>query len=175
MGGAQLPAGRQPVTAKAGTRRFAPSLPTVAAAAGFVVLALAVVYLVLAVLVHQLTPRNVLVAGPLIVAFGGVGVVVARRQPRNRIGWILLGCLIVLGLGGIAGFYAVLDYRLGHHGLPLAPVAVVLGNSRFREDARGRAVAALPSVTSADAGAPWAGERSGRGLCPIAGRIVIHT
>src|SRR2546429_4884999 len=56
MGGAQLPAGRQPVAARAGTRRFAPSLPTVAAAVGFVVLALAVVYLVLAGLVHQLTP-----------------------------------------------------------------------------------------------------------------------
>ncbi|MGH3151635.1 MAG: hypothetical protein ACRDOB_13055 [Streptosporangiaceae bacterium] len=62
-------------------------------------------------------------------AFGGVGVVVARRQPHNPLGWILLGCLFVLALGGIAGFYAVLVYRLGHHGLPLAPVAVVLGNS----------------------------------------------
>jgi len=63
------------------------------------------------------------------VAFGGVGVVVARRQPRNRLGWIMLGCLFVVELGGIAGFHAVLDYRLGHHGLPLAPVAVVLANS----------------------------------------------
>ncbi len=91
--------------------------------------ALAVVYFVLAGLVHQLTPRNVLVPGTLVVAFGGVGVVVARRQPHNRLGWLLLGSLFALGLGGIAAFYAVLDYRLGHHGLPLAPVAVVLGNS----------------------------------------------
>jgi len=94
-----------------------------------VVLALAIGYFVLAGLVHQLTPGAVLAAGPLIVAFGGVGIVVARRQPRNPLGWIMLGCLIVLALGGIAGFYAVLDYRLGHHGLPLAAVAVVLGNS----------------------------------------------
>jgi MFS family permease len=129
MGGVQLPAGRQPAAAEARARRLAASLPAVAAAAGFVVLALAVMYLVVAGLVHQLTPGNVLAAGPLIVAFGGVGVVVARRQPHNSIGWIMLGCLIVLALGGIAGFYAVLDYRLGHHGLPLAPVAVVLGNS----------------------------------------------
>ena len=93
------------------------------------VLALAIGYFVLAGLVHQLTPGAVLAAGPLIVAFGGVGIVVARRQPRNPLGWIMLGCLIVLALGGIAGFYAVLDYRLGHHGLPLAAVAVVLGNS----------------------------------------------
>ncbi|MGH3149906.1 MAG: hypothetical protein ACRDOB_04130, partial [Streptosporangiaceae bacterium] len=92
----------------------------VAAAAGFAVLALAVVYFVLAGLAHQLTPRSVLAAGPLIVAFGGVGVVVARRQPHNPLGGILLGCLFVLALGGIAGFYAVLVYRLGHHGLPLA-------------------------------------------------------
>jgi MFS family permease len=102
---------------------------TAAAAAGLVVLALAIGYFVLAGLVHQLTPGAVLAAGPLIVAFGGVGIVVARRQPRNPLGWIMLGCLIVLALGGIAGFYAVLDYRLGHHGLPLAAVAVVLGNS----------------------------------------------
>jgi hypothetical protein len=104
-------------------------LPTAAAAAGLVVLALAIGYFVLAGLVHQLTPGAVLAAGPLIVAFGGVGIVVARRQPRNLLGWIMLGCLIVLILNGIAGHYAVLDYRLGHHGLPLAAVAVVLGNS----------------------------------------------
>ena len=92
-------------------------------------LALAVVYFVLAGLVHQLTPGNVLVAATALVAFGGVGVIVARRQPHNPLGWIMLGCLIVLALGGIAGFYAVLDYRLGHHGLSLASVAMVLGNS----------------------------------------------
>jgi hypothetical protein len=129
MGGKQQPAGQPAVAAKGAARRLVPSLPTVAAGAGFVVLALTVVYFLLAGLVHQLTPRPILVGGTLIVAFGGVGVVVARRQPRNRLGWMLLGLLLLLGLGGIAAFYAVLDYRLGHHGLPLAPVAVVLGNT----------------------------------------------
>jgi hypothetical protein len=94
----------------------------------FLVLVLAVVYFWLAALAH-LTARHILVAGTLIVAFGGVGLVVAHRQPRNRLGWVLLGWLFLLGLGGIAGPYAVLDYRLGHHGLPLGPVAVVLNNS----------------------------------------------
>jgi hypothetical protein len=113
MGGEQRPAGR-----------------ALAAGVGYVVLALAVAYFVLGGLAHQLTARNVLVAGTLAMAFGGVGVVVARRQPRNPIGWIMLGSIIVLGLGGgVAGFYADLDYRLGHHGLPLAPLAVVLSNS----------------------------------------------
>ena len=129
MGATQLPAGPRPVAAKARTRRVAPSLPMVATALGLVMLALAVVYFVLVGLGHQLTPRTVLAEGTLIAAFGGVGVVLARRQPGNRIGWIMLGCVIVLGLGGIAARYAVLAYRLGHHGLPLAPAAVVLGNS----------------------------------------------
>jgi hypothetical protein len=102
--------------------------PTATAGVDVLVLVLAVVYFWLAALAH-LTPRHILVAGTLIVAFGGVGLVVAHRQPRNRLGWILLSWLFLLGLGGIAGPYAVLDYRLGHHGLPLGPVAVVLNNS----------------------------------------------
>src|SRR5579872_4886591 len=118
MGGVRRSAGRQPDAAKAGTWRLAPSLPTAAAVTAFVALALAVVYFWLGALAH-LTPRHILVAGTLIVAFGGVGLVVAHRQPRNRLGWILLSWLFLLGLGGIAGPYAVLDYRLGHHGLPL--------------------------------------------------------
>jgi hypothetical protein len=129
MGEARLPAGRPPVAAQAGIWRFlAPSWPAVAAGVGFLVLALAVVYFWLAALAHQ-TPRHILVAGTLIVAFGGVGLVVAYRQPRNRLGWFLLGLLSLLGLGSIAGSYAVLDYRLGHRGLPLGPVAVVLANT----------------------------------------------
>jgi MFS family permease len=129
MGGAQRPSGRPPVAAKARAWRSAPSLPTVAAVLGCVVLALAIVYFWLAGLAHQLTTRHILVVGTLVVAFGGVGVVVARRQPGNRLGWILLGLLLVLGLGAIADSYEVLDYRLGHHGLPLGPVAVVLANT----------------------------------------------
>ena len=129
MGTAQLPAERPPAAAKPAAPRVVPSLPTVARGAGFVALTLAVVFFVLVGLGHQLTPHLVLLEGTLFAAFGGVGVVLALRQPRNRIGWIMLGCIIVLGLGGIAARYAVLDYRLGHHGLPLAPVAVVMGNS----------------------------------------------
>ena len=94
-----------------------------------VMLALTVGYFALVGLGHQLTPVTVLLEGTLFVAFGGVGVVLTLRQPRNRIGWILLGCIIVLELGGIGARYAVLAYRLGYHGLPLAAAAVVLGNS----------------------------------------------
>jgi len=96
-----------------------------------VVLALVAADLSLAGLIHQLTPHRILLGGTLVVAFGGVGLVVARRQPRNRIGWILLGFVILLALFGGAGLYAVLVYRVGHRGLPFAPVAVVLANTAW--------------------------------------------
>ena len=131
MGGAKRPCGRSPDAAQGAAWRLNRSLPTVAAIVGFVMLAWAVVYFLLAVLVHQLTPRHTLVPGILILAFGGVGVVVARRQPRNRVAWLLLGFITSLELFGVAGFYAVLDYRLGRRGLPLAPVAVVLANTMW--------------------------------------------
>ena len=90
------------MAARAGIWRWAPPWPTATASVDVLVLVLAVVYFWLAALAH-LTPRHILVAGTLIVAFGGVGLVVAHRQPRNRLGWILLGWLLLLGLGGIAG------------------------------------------------------------------------
>ncbi|HEY6279144.1 MAG TPA: hypothetical protein VIX86_22760 [Streptosporangiaceae bacterium] len=55
------------------------------------------------------------------VPFAGVGVIVARRQPRNPIGWLSLAFAAGFLLSIDAGFYLVAAYRLGHH-LPLAPV-----------------------------------------------------
>jgi hypothetical protein len=53
------------------------------------------------------------------------GALVARRQPANPIGWLLLVIAVCLFLGTAAGDYAYLGYRLGDH-LPLGIVAVVL-------------------------------------------------
>ncbi|HUY96557.1 MAG TPA: hypothetical protein VMW47_02880 [Verrucomicrobiae bacterium] len=51
--------------------------------------------------------------------------IVARTQPANPVGWLLL----LAGLGVVAGtdaaLYAVLDYRLHAGRLPLGPVAVL--------------------------------------------------
>ena len=71
--------------------------------------------------------------------FAGVGVVVARRQPRNPIGWILLIFIFVALLGDAAGAYAVLAYAHGHH-LPLGLVAVLLAPLGYL------AIPALPLV-----------------------------
>ena len=86
---------------------------------------LVALYVVTAGLVRQLTVLNV---GPLcliIVIYAGVGVVIARREPRNPIGWILLVFVLLFMLGSDAGYYAVYSYRLGHHGLPFAALAVL--------------------------------------------------
>jgi hypothetical protein len=62
-------------------------------------------------------------SGLPLVPFGAVGYVVARRQSRNPIGWILLVLSLVFLLPADGGQYAVMAYRQGYH-LPLARVGV---------------------------------------------------
>jgi hypothetical protein len=59
-----------------------------------------------------------------------VGLVVARRQPGNPIGWLLLVIPVGVVLTLDARAYASLVYRLGYH-LPFGPAAVLLGASFF--------------------------------------------
>jgi NADH:ubiquinone oxidoreductase subunit K len=60
------------------------------------------------------------------IPFACVGCVVARSQPRNVIGWLLIGVGFAMGAAYTAGPYAVLAFRDGHPGLPLARIASVL-------------------------------------------------
>jgi len=98
--------------------------PAAATALAVVAALLAAAVLPLTVLAHQGLLANVtqlLVVVPIL----AVGFIVARRQPGNPIGWLLLavpaGVLVSLD----AAPYAVLVYRLGYH-LPLGPAAVLL-------------------------------------------------
>jgi hypothetical protein len=75
---------------------------------------------------HQLTISGTGSGVAIVLMYAGVGLVVARRQPRNPIGWLLLIFTVLYVLGAGASYYAVLRYRLGHQGLPLAAAAVVL-------------------------------------------------
>jgi hypothetical protein len=60
------------------------------------------------------------------VAFGAVGVLVAVRQPRNVMGWILLGIPVCLVLNTDMSAYAAIDYYVHPGRLPLGPLAVQL-------------------------------------------------
>jgi len=108
-------------------RRFRPSLKAVANGAGILVLVLAVAVFPLSALAHQ----NVLSNASQVVIFlpiAAVGLVVARRLPRNPIGWLLLACTAGTLLSDCAGPYVWLVYRLGHR-LPLGPLALLLAMS----------------------------------------------
>jgi hypothetical protein len=59
-------------------------------------------------------------------AFALPGVVVARRQPGNPIGWILIGLGVYAGVITDIGRYAVFDYHFHHGGLPFGPAAALL-------------------------------------------------
>jgi hypothetical protein len=64
-------------------------------------------------------------------SFIGVGVVVARREPRNRIGWLLLAAALTLLLSSDGASYAYIDYRLHHGAWPLGGVALLLAAGFF--------------------------------------------
>ncbi|HJY59652.1 MAG TPA: hypothetical protein VJ418_25015, partial [Streptosporangiaceae bacterium] len=88
--------------------------------------ALFLAVLPLAAVTRNLTGSSVGASLPMILPFGGVGLVVARRQPRNPVGWILLGFAVLLVVSNCAGAYAALVYRFGHNALPLGRTAVLL-------------------------------------------------
>jgi hypothetical protein len=61
----------------------------------------------------------------IVMSLAFVGTIVARRQPRNPLGWMFLALAILSLLGVSAGAYAVLNYRLGYH-LALGVAALFL-------------------------------------------------
>ena len=107
-------------------RRFRLASPVTATVLAVLALILMAAALVLSALVRQLSVLGSGPIVPIVVVYAAVGFVVARRQPGNPIGWILSGFIVMFLLSSDVGLYAVLYYRFGHHGLPLAPVAVVL-------------------------------------------------
>jgi hypothetical protein len=121
-----------------GLRRLA-SPVTANVLAGVVVLAVAAV-IWLDVLTHMLDLGQNILNLVIFVTLGAVGVAVARAQPRNPVGWLLLGGALGLALSYAGGSYAVLVYQQGHRTLPFGGVAVLLN---LRSPALARAGAGL--------------------------------
>jgi hypothetical protein len=111
-----------PVTA----RRFRPASPTTAVVLGTLGLALIAAWALLTYLTHDLKASDDGLAPVFALACGLVGVLVARRQPRNPEGWLLLGLAVCVITVFDCGLYAVLGYRVHHGGLPLGKTAVFI-------------------------------------------------
>ena len=76
---------------------------------------------------HDLRPSADGTTAVVALALAAVGMVVARSQPRNPVGWVLLASGLTSMLGTDAELYLVLDYRLHHGTLPLGPAAAFYG------------------------------------------------
>ena len=113
-------------------RRWAWASPRTAAVVGVVAMVAPFTTIPLAVLIAHTTsdgPSTVsffLVFG---LAFAGVGVVVARREPRNPIGWLLLAASLAMSAGNAGPEYAYLDYTIHDGRLPLGAIGVLLGQA----------------------------------------------
>jgi hypothetical protein len=80
----------------------------------------------LAVLARQAAGNNLIFLAAVVLlalVLTGVGVVVARHQTANPMGWLLLGSGLCIVVGTDASFYATLAYRLHPGRLPLGWVA----------------------------------------------------
>ena len=101
-----------------------PALPALATALALLVLLLAATLVPLSVLARQNVASN---AGQAVsyLAIGATGVVVARRQPRNPIGWLLLAIPVGMLLNKDSQCYAWLAYRSGQR-LPFGSAALLL-------------------------------------------------
>lgn len=102
-----------------------PSVSVVAAVAFGVLVALLITAVFpLGAAVHKLSAGDV-GQGLIVVTFAAVGVMVAIRQPRNLMGWILLAAGFFFIASDDASYYAVLVYRQQAGWRPLGPLSVL--------------------------------------------------
>jgi hypothetical protein len=102
--------------------RFRWATPASATVVGVVTLVLLIVGFPLSEMAKQgLVNQDI-----LMLPFAIVGFVVARKQPRNPIGWIMLTLAPIFMLSSDAGMYSVLIYQRGHTTWPLGRLAVAL-------------------------------------------------
>ncbi len=107
-----------------------------------VVVSLAAAYVPLFASISGKGPRVFGFPGALILdvlAFAGMGFLIARRYPANPLGWVMLAVAVLLAVLGDSQLYGWHVYRAGGRNLPLGPVAAWLGSTLW-----GPALALLP-------------------------------
>ena len=117
-----------PGHAEVTARRFRVASPSTALVAGIVVAVLLAAFVPVLALARQLSLGSftpVAIYAPS----AAVGFLIARRRPSNPIGWLLLVGMGAGVLGTDADYYAWAVYGVGRHGLPVAWLAVLLGQS----------------------------------------------
>jgi hypothetical protein len=97
--------------------------PAAAALAGGAVVVAAAAVVALSLLARQ--PGYLVQPIMIAVPTAAVGVLVARHQPRNASGWLLLGIAAALLLSTAAGAYALVVYDVGQD-LPFGPAGLIL-------------------------------------------------
>jgi hypothetical protein len=110
-------------------RRFGAVPSVMAGVLGALGLGLVAAWVVLTYLTGDLQVSRDGAALAFAVLGGLLGMLVARRQPRNPEGWLLLGLAVCAVVVLDSGLYAVLDYRMHDGRLPLGETAVVLRDS----------------------------------------------
>jgi hypothetical protein len=115
----------QPTDGPPPARRPRLASPATATALGVLVLVLLGTAAALSVLIHQATFLAIATGIPIPLVYASVGVIVARHQPRNPVGWILIGFVVLFLIPVDAGYYAALRYHFGYH-LPLGQAALVV-------------------------------------------------
>jgi hypothetical protein len=113
-----------PVTAVVTARRFRMASPRTALVLGALILVLVALDVLLGHAAHGGGAGLWFVA--LLIAV--LGLVIARRQPANPLGWLLMGFSVWVALYDLAGAYAVLDYHFHHGDLPLGPAAALIAS-----------------------------------------------
>ena len=124
VGGAQPAARQAPVKADVTARRLRLARPTVVTVLCALVLVLFGLGVTIGITAHK--PVDGLAVFGLL--FAGLGLVIARRQPGNRIAWLLLGFSVLLVFYEDAADYSATDYHLHAGKLPLGFPAVLIAS-----------------------------------------------